>query len=336
MVVLLPTHTQIESTEGARSRVVTLTPAPSIDRVYVVDGLNTGRVNRARHIEAHIGGNGVNLARNLRAAGNEVSAVVPLNLESVLDLVDNVSMFRVVSVSHPTRINAVIIGADGATTNVNQAANALTELDWRALHAATVQEVDRLAADWLVVGGTIPAGTGRARLDPAEMADVAWRSGARLCLDSPGQVVADWLERGVAPHLISPNISELEEALRQRINTMGEAVDAASRVVDAGVDTVMVSLGSRGALLVSADEVLWAHTPAAKVVNTTGAGDAALAGLMATWAGEPGAIAVEEALATAVRWGRAAVQTITPSINPNDVDFAQVEIDSPRRDAQIS
>jgi 1-phosphofructokinase len=316
---------------GQRTRVVTLTPAPSIDRVYLVDGLAAGHVNRARHIEAHIGGNGVNLARDLRAAGNEVVAVVPLHMESILELVDDVSFFRVVAVPHPTRVNTVIIGGDGVTTNVNQAPNPLTELDWRSLHAATDQEVKRIHPDWLVIGGTIPAGDGTARLYPEKVAELARSTGARLCLDSPGPVVAEWLERGVAPHLISPNVSELEDALQLRIETMGQAVDAASRVVDSGVETVLVSLGERGALLVTADDVLWAHTPPTKVVNTTGAGDAALAGLMAQWNGENCSEALESALATAVRWGRAAVEQITPTIAPEHVAFTQVEIDPPRR-----
>jgi 1-phosphofructokinase len=320
---------------GRRTRVVSLTPSPSIDRAYVLGELTPGAVNRASHVEAHIGGNGVNLARDLRAAGNDVVAIVPLNIESVIDLVEDLDMFRVVTVPHATRVNTVVICADGSTTNINQAANPLSELDWRGLYSAAEREVRQMRPEWFVVGGALPRHGAAA--DPEKLASIAQSSGARLCLDSPGSVVSAWMKRSVVPALISPNLSELQEATHRPIATMGEAVDAASRLIDAGVETVMVSLGEQGAVLVTGEMALWAHTQAAPVVNTTGAGDAALAGLVSRWAGEDfESVALEHALASAVRWGRAAVGTITPSINPADVVFAQVEIEQPNRRLRVA
>ena len=320
----------------SRTSVVTLTPAPAIDRVYVVDGLQTGHVNRARHIEAHIAGNGVNLARDLRAHGNPVCAVVPLSFEDAADLTGEDEIFRVVRVPRAIRVNTVIIGADGVTTNINQAAHELTLPDWTALHAAVAQEKERLSADWVVVGGTLPAGSADDRIDPAELFAAPRLKGARLCLDSPGAVVADWLRQGALPDLISPNVHELEELQGRPIGTLGQAVDAASGIVDQGVGAVLVSLGHQGAVIVTPTLRLWARTEPAHVVNTTGAGDAALAGLMAMWRGEDESRALQDAMTRAMRWGRAAVGRIRPTIAPEDVEDVPVRLDAPPRSLPLA
>lgn len=322
---------ELADTREARTRVVTLTPAPAIDRVYIVDGLQAGRVNRARHIEAHVAGNGVNLARDLRASGNVVRAVVPLSFEDATDLTGSEDIFRVVSVPRSIRVNTVIIGADGVTTNINQAAHELTMLDWHGLRSAVDHEAQQIEAEWIVVGGSLPAGSGHDGADPAELFAAADRNGARLCLDSPGAVIVDWLRRGAKLDLISPNIHELEDIHGQPIRTLGQAVDAARGVIDQGVGAVMVSLGHHGAVMVTPSQQLWARAAPARVVNTTGAGDAALAGLMANWRGEEDSSLLEAAMTRATRWGRAAVGLITPTISPSDVEDVAVDLDSPAR-----
>ncbi|MCC2031532.1 1-phosphofructokinase family hexose kinase [Microbacterium allomyrinae] len=334
MSLTATTVQEIAEGTATRTRVVTLTPAPAIDRVYMIDGLQAGRVNRARHIEAHVAGNGVNLARDLHASGNVVRAVVPISFEDAAALTEGDDIFRVVSVPRAIRVNTVLIGADGVTTNINQAAHELTGLDWRALRATVGYEALRIDADWIVVGGSLPAVSASDGIDPADLFGAAHLNGARLCLDSPGAVVGDWLRRGAKLDLISPNIHELEELHRAPIRTLGEAVDAARRVVDRGVGAVMVSLGHLGAVMVTPTQQLWAHTPPTRVVNTTGAGDAALAGLMAQWHGDEGS-SLEQAMTRATRWGRAAVGLITPTITPNDVEDVEVRLESPLRSLSL-
>ncbi|MGC5224983.1 1-phosphofructokinase family hexose kinase [Micromonospora sp. DT81.3] len=316
---------------GVRTRVVSLTPAPAVDRVYVVDGLKTGHVNRARHIEAHIAGNGVNLARDLSAAGNAVAAVLPLSLEDAGALVEDIDMFHVVPVPQSIRVNAVVIGADGVTTNINQAAHALSDIDWNGLHDAVGRAADQLRAEWVVVGGSLPPTSNGHGVDPSALLEIALRTDGRLCLDSPGSVVADWLRRGIPIDLISPNIHELEELVERSIDTLGDAVDAASRLVDHGLRAVLVSLGRQGAVIVTPTRQIWARTSPSRVVNTTGAGDAALAGLITLWRGEDEQQALEHALTRAVRWGRAAVGLISPTIVPENIEPARVQLEVPPR-----
>ncbi|GAP53656.1 1-phosphofructokinase [Arthrobacter sp. Hiyo6] len=102
---------------------------------------------------------------------------------------------------------------------------------------------------------------------------------------------------------------------------MRDVVFAANMLRNRGVRTVLASLGRDGLVEVNQHEVLWARGPSAKVLNTTGAGDAALAGYLSALPHGSAAPytrnVVCEALARAVAWGALAVQeptTILPRV----------------------
>lgn len=295
-----------------RARVVTLTPAPAIDRVYRVGAMTPGAVNRALAVETHLAGKGINVAKTLRMAGNETIAIAPMNLEEALTVLDDPRLYRTVSVSAPTRVNTIVAAADGSTTNINQPASALDPEVWLRLCAAAGSELRRLEADWLVVAGSMPReyGTG-ATLDPAPLFAEARRVGARVCLDSGGATLSRWIRTGFAPDLIKPNVHELAAGVGRPLRTLGDVVDAAHELIDSGVETVLASLGADGALAVTRTTALWARAPRVEAVNTTGAGDAALAGFLSAWpSADPEQLA--GALTLAVGWGALAVADVAP------------------------
>ena len=107
-----------------------------------------------------------------------------------------------------------------------------------------------------------------------------------------------------------------------RLRTVGEVVAAARTVLDRGTRAVLVSLGARGALLVTGDGVWWAGGPSLVPVSTVGAGDATLAGWLAAEGEAP-----PERLRSAVVWGRAAVLlpgTLMPG--PGDLEPSSVTV----------
>jgi len=60
----------------------------------------------------------------------------------------------------------------------------------------------------------------------------------------------------------------------QSVNTLEEAETAARMLLGRGAGKVILTLGERGSLLVSAEETTHVPTPDVKAVDTTGAGDA--------------------------------------------------------------
>lgn len=83
--------------------------------------------------------------------------------------------------------------------------------------------------------------------------------------------------RGIIGRLtaIKPNAIEAE-----RLTGESDPELAAKALVDAGVKQVFVSMGSRGMIAADKDRLLHLAAAPAKVVNTTGAGDAAMAAIV--------------------------------------------------------
>lgn len=303
------------TTQERLSRVVTLTPAPAIDRVYRVGSMIPGAVNRAVGVESYLAGKGINVAKTLRTAGNQIVAVAPMNLEDALSVLDDPRLYSTVAVAAPTRVNTVIVADDGSTTNINQSAAALEADVWLRLCASACSEIRRMNAHWLVVAGSMPREAGTAKtLDPAPLFTQARQSGTRVCLDSGGATLRRWIRSGFAPDLAKPNVHELAATVERPLQSIGDVVDAARELVDAGVETVLASLGVDGAVAVTRARTMWARAPRVAVVNTTGAGDAALAGFLSGW---PSADqdTLSAALVRAVGWGALAVGEVTPVLS---------------------
>jgi 1-phosphofructokinase len=99
---------------------------------------------------------------------------------------------------------------------------------------------------------------------------------------------------------------------------------AACDLVARGVETVLVTLGARGAVLVTEGGAWHATAPPITVVSTVGAGDSSLFGyLLAALDGR----APEARLALAVAYGSAAAGLPGTTIpEPQHVDAAQVSV----------
>lgn len=298
-------------------RVVTLTPAPAIDRAYWSPGFEVGKVNRVTLIETHIGGNGVNAASALHTAGATVLAVIPMG---ILDaeprrLADSAGdWLRPVEVSTPMRSNSVILDVGGHTTNINQAAPELTPREWKALVDETLDASRDIDATWLLIGGALPrvAGTEDA-IDLDELFERAARRGISIAIDMSGDDLTRWI-RDPRVRLVKPNLHELKQLTPRELTSRREITRAAQELLAGGPEMLLVSLGTDGMLAVRADAVTWHPAEhVTDVVNTTGAGDAALAGFLfglGQQARTHDQSAVREALREATRWGARAVTTV--------------------------
>ena len=306
-----------QQVNGRPQVVVTLTPSPVLDRVYFFEDLVPGAVNRALAVKEYLGGNGINVARTLKLAGNLTSAVVPASAEdpSGLRLMRGEGeLIRAVPVSAPTRVNTVLVSAGGSTTNANQKPGYLPEAEWRSVCEATLDELRTMRADWLVVAGALPLAADGMPLDLQPLLMQARELGIKVCLDVNGADLSRWAMSGLAD-LVKPNVPELESFAGRPLRTVGDVVEAARELVDAGVGTVLASMGADGLIGLGPDGVRWARVPVTSVVNTTGAGDAALAGFLREACSEPkGArgghgttTAFAAALARSAAWGALAV-----------------------------
>jgi len=298
--------------------IITLTPNPSLDRTLEIDLLERGEVIRVRAAHVEPGGKGVNVARALVLHDVKAKAIVPSGGPDGAELIAMLPAESiepvVVPIAGSVRSNVAVVEPDGTTTKLNEPGPRLSAEEVDAVVAATHEQA--VGAEWVVLSGSLPPGAPEDFY--ARIVRDLHDSPAKVVVDSSGPALVAALSAG--PDLIKPNQEELAEASGREIRTLGDVVDAAQELRERGAETVLVSLGKHGALLVDANGVLHGEAPAVPR-STVGAGDAFLAGFLA--GGGAGAAGLTEALA----FGAAATSLPGSQMpSPSDLDRAAVRL----------
>lgn len=309
--------------------IITLTANPSHDRtVALTDELQRGSVQRAASVTSQAGGKGVNISRASVSAGVPTLAVLPAPKDDpfVLELLAAGIDCRPVTHEGDLRVNITISEPDGTTTKLNSPGPEMTD-DTRAAITETLQ-LRAGDGDWVVLAGSLPPGAPREWY--AELVTALASTGARIAVDTsdaPLQALVERLDIA-APHLMKPNGHELASFTGHDGDALEAdpvaAASAARDLVSRGVEAVLVTLGGRGAVLVTAAGAWHAAPPPTTVVSTVGAGDSSLFGyLLAAIEGRSPA----DRLALAVAYGSAAAGLPGTTIpEPLHVDPVQVQV----------
>jgi 1-phosphofructokinase len=277
--------------------IVTLTANPSLDRTVALPGpLLRGEVQRAVSVRQESGGKGVNVSRALVASGLKTIAVLPgAEADPVLaGLRDGDVPFAALPIGEPLRSNVALTEPGGVTTKINEPGPVLSEDQQEALIGLLLDH--SRGASWVVLAGSLPPGV------PADFYATVTRrlrsihdgtDAPRIAVDSSGEPLAAAVSGDAAgkPDLLKPNAEELVElaaaagfATHKTAEELeadpGAAAEAASAVVRSGVGAVLATLGSKGAVLVTADGAWLATHPPVSAVSTVGAGDSSLAGYL--------------------------------------------------------
>jgi ribokinase len=108
----------------------------------------------------------------------------------------------------------------------------------------------------------------------------AKESGLRVLLNpAPARPLPDELIS--LPDFILPNETELSLLTDQPVNDVASAEKAAKTLLERGAQNVIVTLGAKGALIVSRNQVTHVNAYKVEVVDTTAAGDAFIGGFAA-------------------------------------------------------
>lgn len=296
--------------------IVTVTLNPSFDRTIDLDApLERGQVQRAARAIQEPGGKGVNVARALHTASVDTLAILPgaSTDPMVLALLADGIPAETVPVTAAIRSNTTITEPGGTTTKLNEPGAALSP----ATAAALLETIVSRSADatWLVLAGSLPPGLptdfyARIVRDVRSVAAREGRTAPRIAVDSSGAPLAALLASGESVDLIKPNAEELFElATALGIPVPGtdpeslgaddnSVLDIADQILQRGLGSALITLGSRGAILVNSTEVVRAAAPRIVARSTVGAGDCSLAGfLLASERGDDAAGCLAQAIA---------------------------------------
>lgn len=284
--------------------ILTLTLNPAFDVHCTVENFAPYHENLAHVNAREAGGKGVNISRALTVNGVENLCFVVLgdeNGDSFAKALERDGMsYRSLTVSGRIRENITIHTPGADETRISFPGFPTDE----GLLSRVTAEVEALVAegDFVTFTGRVPAGLPMPAVK--EFLKALQKKGAKIVIDSRSFSLADLVE--MKPWLIKPNQEEISEYLGRSVESFEEVLKAARELYAQGIEHVMISLGAKGALLVSEEGAFVAEPPVIKALSTIGAGDSSIGGFLA--AAREGADA-PRMLCSAVAYGSAACMT---------------------------
>ena len=276
--------------------IFTLTLNPAFDLHYEMDEFLPESENYVKTAVKSAGGKGINVSKALSVLGIENRAFAVLGSENSAEFLKELPELdlSVIETEGRIRENITIHPKCGKETRIS--------LDNFFLSADILRDVEKKLLPLLseksivVFAGRCPKG-----LKKEEIIDFLLKiksTGARLALDSNSFDLNDLSL--LKPFLIKPNEEEIKALLE---NSAEEISSCAKRLNDAGIENVMISLGSEGIFYSGCGESFTVKAPKITPVSTIGAGDSALAGFIA---GIYKGLSTKEAVCLAAASGSAA------------------------------
>ncbi|ALS73990.1 1-phosphofructokinase [Planococcus rifietoensis] len=258
--------------------IYTCTFAPSIDYTAYLTHFESGALNRSDEVYYYPGGKGINVSRVLSRLGLKSRALGYAGgftgrfIEEFLDAEGIETDF--IDTGAITRINVKI--KTDQETELNGPGPVLegSQLEQLKEKIAVMAQ-----GDWFVLAGSLPSSVPTQFFK--DLADRCQERGIHFVLDTSGPALQELLD--TKPFLIKPNEHELGEMFGVEITTQAQAFHYASRLVERGVQHVVVSMGGAGAIYASREHRYTAQVPKGKVVNTVGSGDSLVSGFIASY-----------------------------------------------------
>ncbi len=288
-------------------KIVTLTLNPALDKSTSIDKLQPEKKLRCEEPNYEPGGGGINVSRAINILGGESLAIYAAGgpagdkIHELLEQ-EGINQDRI-KVKDPTRENLMVMekstgnqfrfGMPGGNVSKEELQNCL-------------DAIKDLPEDvqYLVASGSLPPDA------PDDfygtIAQIAKKKNIQCVVDTSGKALVKAAEMGVC--IMKPNLGELSTlAGKEEISGL-EQEEIAKKVINEGkADILIVSLGARGAMVVTKNKIEYVVPPTVKQDSTVGAGDSMVAGLVFS-------LSRGDDLSDAVKWGVAAgtAATITP------------------------
>ena len=277
--------------------ILTLTINPAIDHNVTTDRLVFEDRAYILATSESAGGRGINASRVIHSFGGATTAIVTSGGKSGAKFEEMLRgegfVFHAVRIRQGIRTNLTVTDKTGLSVRLNELGPVMTKGEVERLEVEVGRRLE--GASWLLLCGSLPPGV------PAgfysKLISSARERGVRTLLDTDGPPLLEGTEGG--PTVVTPNQQEAERLLNRALITRNHFFEAADRIRRMGAESVILSLGSRGAVGAFEDRLVEAVAPRVDAVCPIGAGDALAAAF--AWAMEQ-----KNDFADALRWGVAA------------------------------
>lgn len=257
--------------------IATITLNPSIDQHIVVENLVKDDANRAKAVFREPGGKGLNVSKVVKELGGKTCAWalvggLPGEFWKYLAGKAHIPLVTV-PVPGDTRINTIVMDLkDHTETRISAPGPVIPRRCVRSMLEKLLRCKPKPFL-WALGGSlsrAMPPSTYR------EIVAVLQRNGTRCILDTDNEALKMGIE--AKPFMVKPNEYEMQRLMNVDLRTIPQYLKAARCLVAKGVEVVVVSLGKRGALFVTAKDAFHVTTPPVSVKSKVGAGDSLIGG----------------------------------------------------------
>lgn len=258
--------------------ILAVTMNPSVDISYQVDPFMLDDVNRVEHVSKTAGGKGLNVARVIVQMGENVLATGVLGGtigEYIIQELNKSSIPNTFLKIEKESRNCIAILHEGKQTEILETGPALSEDEGKAC----LDKYEELlsSVSLVTISGSLPKGL---RADfYCNMVEISNRRGIRVILDTSGEALKQVLQQGEKPFAIKPNTAELSQLLGMVVNNDSNSIQQALKQdIFQGIEWIIVSMGSEGAIVRHQADYYRITIPKIDVINPVGSGDATVAG----------------------------------------------------------
>lgn len=257
--------------------IYTITLNPALDKTVVIPSFSVDQVNRITQVRLDPGGKGVNVSKMIASFGGVSVAIAALGGmagEQWKQLAEGCGFsVHVIPAEGDTRTNVKVMDPVCHTnTDINEPGAAISPevlLDMMSWMQEVLQP-----KDILVLSGSVPASVKKDMYGC--LTALGREKGAKVIVDAEGHLLESAL--AAKPYLVKPNHHELAGYVGHALESRESMIVAAGKMLQAGAEHVLVSMGPDGALLCWMDEDhgmrhLHGSAPPVSVISTVGAGD---------------------------------------------------------------
>ncbi len=279
--------------------IITVTMNPAIDKTAEVDRIVVDGLNRLSNVKLDIAGKGINVSKTIKALGGESLAIAVVAGSSGDFIIKGLNALDIrekhLSIKGNTRTNLKVMNFKKSITELNEMGPSITEDELGKIRELIIENINK--DDILVLAGSVLPNT---PIDfYQKIIKIARSKGVKVILDADGELFRSGVE--ALPNVIKPNAYELKKYFNKEDSecSSDDLVNMAKVLISKGIELVMVSLGSKGALYIDKEVSYFMEGLVIDFKSATGAGDAMVASIaLSLDRGESKEVLIKKALAT--------------------------------------
>lgn len=255
--------------------ITTVTLNVAIDKAYVIGDLIKGEVMRVQKCTNTPGGKGLNVAKIAKLCNEDVLATgfvgghAGAYVEEMLAEQNVPSDF--VHTKNETRSCINILADDGSSTEFLEPGAEVNAEEINEFMEKFSKIIEK--SDVITISGSVPKGVGTDIY--RKMIEEAKKQNTPILLDTSGKLLEEGIKAN--PTMIKPNSDEIQALLGVSIDNRAKLIESGKKLQRDGIQYVVISLGSDGALVITSDHVYHGKPAKIKPVNTVGCGDSMVA-----------------------------------------------------------